>query len=387
MQVKIAFSLLAALAFAALANFAFAAEGDAAAQKTTVVTVEGKGTTYDEAKMDAMRNAIEQGAGVEIASHTETKDFELVRDEIISRANGYISAFKELSKKEEGGIFTVKIEATVNVGKVTEDWATIALLIKQKGHPKMLVVIVDKIDNNTEESEQANSEVIDYFLQKGFLLVDKDQIKEVDAKDLKVASIKNDVSKLVALAANYKAQIVIAGYASANFSRSTEMAGRPFHFYNADCTIKVFRTDDAKLLFQKNWSLPQDKLAQDASKEAAAKKGLKAIAKKLAPEAAKAITTAWIKELYTGNEITVVISNCPYKFRREVQAKLKELKDITSVSETSYTEKTLELTVVTTMSASNLLDKLVDKQIITEEAAENSNVSGNKLSIQLPAKE
>jgi hypothetical protein len=332
-----------------------------------------------------MRNAVEQGAGAEIASYSKTKDFVLVKDEIMSRANGYISEYNIIKKSEKDGIWTVKISAKVKVGKMTSDWGEIALLIKQKGHPKVLVMIKDKIDGRVIDSEQANSIVVDYFLGKGMRLVDKDQVKEVDAKEIKAATIKNNLSKLVALAQRYKAQLVVTGTVTASYVKKENLYGQPFIFYSADATIKVYRTDDAQLLFQKAWTLNQMNLGQASSKDSAAKKAIKKITDQLAPEAMKGITKAWIKDLFTGNDITVVVSNCPYKVRRKIKKEIKKLKDVSDVAETSYAEKTLELTVTTTMSASTLLDKLVDNEIISEEDADNTNVTGNKIQIRRAA--
>ena len=54
------------------------------------VTVNGYGTTQNEAERDAMRNGVEQVAGSLVNSETDTHNFELVRDEIHTTTEGYV---------------------------------------------------------------------------------------------------------------------------------------------------------------------------------------------------------------------------------------------------------------------------------------------------------
>ncbi len=382
MKLKMLHVLAAAALLVLVAVPLQAAEGD----RTVDVETTGEGANVIEATNDAMRNAVEEGAGMEIQSFSQVKDFQLVRDEILTRSNGYCTNVKVLSKNEdEDGTWTVKIKTTVKVGKFTTDWKEIQLIIHMKGHPKMLVMIVDKIDGNSSDSEITNSVVVQHYLKKGFTLIDKDQIKAVHSKELRAASLKNDVSKLIALAKTYKAQVVITGVASASFARTTTLYGRSTYFYSADCTLKVVRTDDAKLIYQSNYGLGVRKQVADTAKEQAAKKALKSVANTLATESVAAITKAWIHELFTANDITVSISNCKYKLRRKIKKEIKKLKKIKSVFEQSYAEKVLELTVTTTLSATQLLDKLVDEGVISEDA--DMDVTANKIAITLEQEE
>jgi hypothetical protein len=79
------------------------------------VTVSGQGMTEDDALRDAKRKAIEQGAGAIIYSHSETKDFMLVKDTILSRSAGFIQSVDILSKKKmEDDTFEVRIKAVVS---------------------------------------------------------------------------------------------------------------------------------------------------------------------------------------------------------------------------------------------------------------------------------
>jgi hypothetical protein len=90
------------------------------ADKTVTLVVSGSGKTQDEAKQNALRSAIEQAFGTFISSKTEILNDNLVKDEIVSVANGNIQKFDIISEVQipEGG-FATTLNATVSVTKLT----------------------------------------------------------------------------------------------------------------------------------------------------------------------------------------------------------------------------------------------------------------------------
>ena len=88
--------------------------------KTVTLVVSGQGTTQEEAKQIALRSAIEQAFGTFISSKTEILNDELIKDEIVSVANGNIQKFEVISEIQipDGGYATT-LKATVSVTKLT----------------------------------------------------------------------------------------------------------------------------------------------------------------------------------------------------------------------------------------------------------------------------
>jgi hypothetical protein len=90
------------------------------ADKIVTLIVSGQGKTQDEAKQNALRNAIEQAFGTFISSKTEILNDNLVKDEIVSVSNGNIQKFEvisELNTPNDG--FIISVSATVSVSKLT----------------------------------------------------------------------------------------------------------------------------------------------------------------------------------------------------------------------------------------------------------------------------
>jgi len=88
--------------------------------KTVTLTVSGTGKTLEEAKSNALRSAIEQAFGAFISSKTEILNNKLVKDEIVSIANGNIQKVEVISEVEIPNIgYATSLKATVSVTKLT----------------------------------------------------------------------------------------------------------------------------------------------------------------------------------------------------------------------------------------------------------------------------
>ena len=89
------------------------------ADKTVTLVVSGQGKTQDEAKQNALRSAIEQAFGTFISSKTEILNDNLVKDEIISVANGNIQKYEVISEVQiENKDYATTLKATVSVDKL-----------------------------------------------------------------------------------------------------------------------------------------------------------------------------------------------------------------------------------------------------------------------------
>ena len=88
--------------------------------KTVTLVVTGQGKTQDEAKQNALRGAIEQAFGTFISSKTEILNDDLVKDEIVSVANGNIQKFEIISEVQlSDKTFSLTLNATVSLTKLT----------------------------------------------------------------------------------------------------------------------------------------------------------------------------------------------------------------------------------------------------------------------------
>ena len=102
--------------------------------KTVTLVVSGQGKTQDEAKQNALRSAIEQAFGTFISSKTEILNDNLVKDEIVSVANGNIQKFEIISEVQiPNGDYATSLKATVSVTKLTSFVESKGVVVEFKG--------------------------------------------------------------------------------------------------------------------------------------------------------------------------------------------------------------------------------------------------------------
>lgn len=96
-----------------------ASPGYAQATDEVTLTVSSDGPTKEEATKNALRSAIEQAYGTFVSANTTILNDELVKDEIVTIANGNIKSYEEISSTAmpDGSQF-VTLKATVSVSKL-----------------------------------------------------------------------------------------------------------------------------------------------------------------------------------------------------------------------------------------------------------------------------
>jgi len=117
-----------------LCVFAICTTANAQDEKTVTLVVSGQGITQDEAKQNALRSAIEQAFGAFISSKTEILNDNLVKDEIVSVANGNIQKFEIISEVQiPNGVYATTLKATVSVTKLTSFVESKGVVVEFKG--------------------------------------------------------------------------------------------------------------------------------------------------------------------------------------------------------------------------------------------------------------
>lgn len=112
---------------------------------------------------DAYRSAVEKGLGVWIKSQTEVSNFMLVKDQILSRCEGYVTNHSVLKEGPDGtGMYKIVIEATVNVSKIGADFKAIVGRVKtEMGNPSITFVLTtyEKKGEVSHASESGSRDV------------------------------------------------------------------------------------------------------------------------------------------------------------------------------------------------------------------------------------
>ena len=104
------------------------------ANKVETVIVEGLGVSIESARENAAKNALGQVVGMYTVSDSVVKNRKLIKDEVLSYSNGFISKYLQLSSREEGGLYIVEAKISVEIGKLTKTLGRLNIALKNVGN-------------------------------------------------------------------------------------------------------------------------------------------------------------------------------------------------------------------------------------------------------------
>lgn len=125
--------------------------------KTVTLTQIGQGKTKNDAKYDALRNALEKAFGTFISSNTTLLKDELEKDEIVSLSSGNIQNFEILSETQmPDGSFSSVVKATVSLGKLVSFCENKGISVEFKGGLFTANIKLQKLKTVNEEAVMEN---------------------------------------------------------------------------------------------------------------------------------------------------------------------------------------------------------------------------------------
>jgi len=125
--------------------------------KVATLTVSGSGKSQDEAKQNALRNAIEQAFGTFITSNTQILNDQLLKDEIVSISNGNIQEYTVISEVQTpDGSWSNTVKAKVAIDKLTSFCESKGVNSEFKGKLFALNIKQQELNEKNEETAIEN---------------------------------------------------------------------------------------------------------------------------------------------------------------------------------------------------------------------------------------
>ncbi len=300
----------------------------AAAQENMVeVTVTGEGMSEDSARNDALRKALEQGGGVEISSHSQAENFQLIRDTIYARAEGIVSDYKILEQGDAaGGVKFCKIRAKVNKSAIASTWGEVQNVLDQVGRPGIAIYILERIDGLVQDSSILESQIENRLLKAGFNVYAGQQLRALAEKEGGDAGSEGNVAKVQAIAKDFGTQIFITGTAQANSAGVKELAGEPTTMYNGDGMIKMYYTDTAQMLASEslaNWR--GGARGFHTVSPQAGKKALENAGEELVERCYQSVMKQWATRISAGGELTLEVEGMSLADALKLKKKIQEI--------------------------------------------------------------
>ena len=186
------------------------------------VTVSGSASgdpslAREQALADALRNAVRQGAGVDLLSETKVENFKTEYDRVMTSSFGYVEEHQVLEQKYADGVYTVKIKAKVKKGNPgTDNVLALRLLVRRMGSPRVMIKCDEKI-YGVEGNAPVAAAILEEMAKKtGFETFDKESIDERSSAEAERAEILGDKldEKVKKAGISSKYDMVISGVAT-----------------------------------------------------------------------------------------------------------------------------------------------------------------------------
>lgn len=242
-------ALKIALIFSVFAFFEYAfSETD-----LKIVEAEGSGYTRDQAIGSALRAAVEKSVGTFVASQTKIENFQTVSDKILAHSDGYVSHYEVLpgTERKNFGLVFLKVKAEVKTDSLRSDLEAIKLIYSMKNMPRIMVV-VDEVMPGTALSQRTAATVLEReLLAKGFTLIDREQLRQIQEQDVARSS---DMQKVARIGFRFGADLIINGIAEAGVPQEETVYSVKQWRTACIINLRLIRADNAQIISSVNQS-------------------------------------------------------------------------------------------------------------------------------------
>ena len=348
------------------------------------VVVEGTGYDKLSAVNAAFRNAIEQAAGAFLKSQTEVKDFVVTRDIIVAKSAGYVKQHEiiegpKVRKLPTGELVWVKCRCWVATKPLKDDWLGVQMVLKQVGRPKIMVMIVDRVDGMMRDESYVQAQLEQELIKSGFELVSKEALSALEQKKLLAARIKGDEKAIMEMAQKFKAQAYIVGTVTARFIREFNPGIRMWE-YSIGSIVKVYETNTGRLMG--TVALPNQIVSDRGDQTGAANSGLVKVAKKFAPAMKYQTINYWyaMSDPRQGQDIVLEVGNMTFSKHRAVLKALRNI-DVFNEANGEFGTGKSTFTIKSTVAVNDAAVKIDDLRFgkTTQYKIEISAMRGNRI--------
>ncbi len=341
------------------------------------------GKAEDAAVDRALRKAVEEACGVFLTAQSKTEDYQATYDKIFANAVGYVRRHKVMKVWTDDGQTYATVKVRVSTQAFEEDWASIAHTVEQEDNPRVIIAVVEQIEQTVDTSKVVDeggivqTKLEDFFLEHGITLMDQETTAEVSKRDVLLAAIKNDEKELASLGARFKADVVITGRATAKYGKTIEVADVEMHQYTATLTVRVIQSDSGLVLVSKGFDpVTVNSLQRGGAED----KVLAKLAEERAPELLAAVVKAWQNRENIHRKIPISISGMGFKEWRLFEKEVEGLRGVDAVRRREITEGVAHIDVEYQHDIDSLAERLTELDSLELEVTE---ITTNRIKLKV----
>ncbi|MCP4369181.1 MAG: hypothetical protein GY797_13865, partial [Deltaproteobacteria bacterium] len=330
-----------------------------------IVESDGFGISKKDALLKAKREAVEIGIGTILYSQTEIKNFELMKDVILTRTVGSVKKYDILQQqKKPDNTFHVKIQAVVSLASIKADLAALKILLESMDKPRIMVVIREKNGKNAE------SAIIDYLTKKGFVLVDPATVAALMKKNDQLIrrAAEGDPAAAAKIGVSNGAEYILVGKVTKSLGSNALLKESGLVSGQAGITAKAINCSNGKIIASKSTRSAAAHISEKTARDLAAEKAGK---KLMDEEFFEVIISSFQDAINNGIPLDVTITQVDnFKTQKAIRHILGNISDVVSVIKRSFGKGRLKLTVLYKGNADSF-----------SEAVDGRSIQGKKLSV------
>jgi len=325
---------------------------------------------------DALRRAVEMAAGTRVSATTETKDFQLKMDQVLTHAQGFVRRYEIVREGMDGTVVQVAVRAFIGTAELDKDLEAMGLLMARKGMPRTMVLIAEQNVGMAApravwmrgESALVSTDlriaeitVLDALKNGGFgQLIDPEIAAE---KTVQVGGIATEITAAQArkLKSLTGAEVILFGQAIATVRGEMPDLGPGWLSCTATISGRAVNTDNGDILSTAEATQSAAQLDDISCGKEAIKKASRAFGQDMI----KKIAARWSKDVSSGNDIHVTVRKVPsFRTATDFRAALSQrVRGVRNVSQRSFAAGTQELDVTLQGSTEEFAQEVEAKKL------------------------
>jgi hypothetical protein len=305
----------------------------------------GEGANAEEALLAAKRDAIEKGIGIILLSQTEIENFQVKRDQLITKTIGSVRSYEKLSEgKAPDGLFQVKIRAMLSKSSMRQDLAAFHILIESMNKPRTMVVIDENNIGADEPSNQTAESTILQFLKDPYQFdcVDPKTSASIRQSQKKMAELAGDNTAAAAIGSQNGAEMLICGTAVSREAKNLSQNLGGMVSVQADVTLKAINCATGAVVGSAQAHGARVHIsANTAGNQAIAQASQKAMEKLL-----DAIIKDWQNQQNNGVTMNITVTGVySFRLKNDLIQTFQAVPNVSAVRERSWDGQSKVLTV------------------------------------------
>ena len=307
-----------------------------------------------EALKATLQDAVERVSGLLITTESETRNFSLVRDEVLSRSQGFVREYTIVEEGREADFYRVRVEAqVVKAAFLTAFNDSLEALYRRMGMPRILVLAQERGSGQGENPGRVAAKLRARLIEEGFTVVSGKDTDQAASAEAVLEGKAQATGSLLEMAGAGKAELMLASLADLSYQGLLDS----HHALDATVRLQMLRAGSGQVMAagsgQGRGLHPNRSTAESTALDKALERAL--------PPLLEQVSFQWIREQSEGATVLLVVKEASFG---DVQTLVKWLGNavggVAAVRQRSYAAREANLELKTRKAPHRLAEALLE---------------------------